>query len=133
MIETGPEIHIVDDDESVRNALERLIRSAGFRVRTFVSAEDFLQNREHAVPGCLLLDVRMPGRSGLELQDELAASGVNVPIVFITAHDDDEARSRALRGGAVAFFQKPFEDQALLDVIHKALTGHGQNQRHGTV
>jgi len=121
MIKTGAVVFVVDDDESVRKALKRLIKSAGFEVEAFASAEDFLNCGHRDVPGCLILDVRMPGLSGLELQSELAASGSKMPVIFITARDDEQARLQAMRAGAVAFLQKPFDDQALLGAIHVAI------------
>lgn len=128
MTETSPVIFVLDDDESVRTALKRLIRSAGLNVETFCSAEDFLNYSRHDAPGCLILDVWMPGMSGLDLQDELAASDFKMPIIFITAHDDEDARSQAMKAGALAFLQKPFEDQDLLDAIHKATNRNGSKE-----
>ena len=116
-----PVVFIVDDDESVCRALKRLMKSVGLDVRVFTSAKDFLDQGCQNVPGCLILDVRMPGIDGLELQEKLRASGSQMPIIFITAHEDDKARERATRMGAVAFIQKPFEDQVLLDAIYSAL------------
>jgi FixJ family two-component response regulator len=113
-------ISIVDDDQSVRQSLASLLRSVGFAVRAFGSAEDFLKAGQPGATGCLLLDLRMPGMSGLELQ--LAAAGVRVPSVFLTAHGDEEARARALRAGAVAFLTKPFSENALLDAVRVALS-----------
>jgi FixJ family two-component response regulator len=115
-------ISIVDDDQSVRQSLASLLRSVGFAVRAFGSAEDFLKAGQPGATGCLLLDLRMPGMSGLELQQQLAAAGVRVPIVFLTAHGDEEARARALRAGAVAFLTKPFSENALLDAVRVALS-----------
>lgn len=117
----SPVISIVDDDESVRQSLTSLLRSVGFRVRAFASAEEFLKSGQPDATGCLLLDVRMPGMSGLELQRHLAAADVRVPIVFLTAQGDREVRARALRAGAVAFLVKPFSEKALLDAIQAAL------------
>ncbi len=116
-----PVVFVVDDDESVRRSLKRLMKSVGFDVRVFTSAKDFLEQGCQNVPGCLILDVRMPGIDGLELQEKLRASGSQMPIIFITAHEDDKAQERATRMGAVAFLQKPFEDQVLLDAIYSAL------------
>ena len=115
-----PKVLVVDDDASVRVALRRLIRSAGFAVETFASAEDLLETWPSDTSGCLIVDVQMPGLSGLELQTELAALGSTVPIIFITAHDDPNARSRALNGGAADFFEKPFDDEELIAAIHAA-------------
>ena len=114
-------ISIVDDDESVREALKSLLKSAGFQVESFASAEEFLNSGQLPDTACLILDVRMPGMSGVELQDRLTASHRGLPIVFISAHADDEARARALENGAVGFLQKPFSDEALLDAIDAAV------------
>ena len=116
-----PKVLVVDDDASVRVALRRLIRSAGFAVETFASAEDLLETWPSDTSGCLIVDVQMPGLSGLELQTKLAASGSTVPIIFITAHDDPNVRSRALNGGATDFLEKPFDDEELIAAIHTAL------------
>src|SRR4051812_9417092 len=101
-------IAVVDDDEAIREATESLIRSVGFRAVVFPSAEDFLRSSHLQDTACLIVDVRMPGMSGLELQRQLAAANYSMPIIFITAHGDEEARARALRAGAVAFLDKPF-------------------------
>lgn len=114
-------IFVVDDDESVRKALKRLIKSAGFRVETFALAREFLHYAHRESPGVLVLDVRMPGMSGLELQKQLVASGSKTPIIFITAHEDIQAHTLAMEAGAVAFLQKPFDDQKLFDAIYLAL------------
>ena len=121
MSRTGKTIVIIDDDASVRRALRRLVRSAGLNVETFGSADEFLLSTEQQVPGCLILDVHLPGLSGLELQQRLKAEGCCVPIVFITAYGDDQMCERALRAGALAFLHKPFEDQALLDAVDRAV------------
>jgi two-component system response regulator FixJ len=118
---TMPIVFIVDDDESVRRALERLLRSGGFEVRVFASAEDFLNQDSQDIHGCLVLDVRMPSMDGLKLQDRLRLSGSQIPVVFITAHDDAIAREQAMKAGAVAFIQKPFDDQVLLDAVYSGL------------
>jgi FixJ family two-component response regulator len=120
MSRTERTIVIIDDDESVRKALRRLVRSAGWRVVTFATAEEFLAAPEQPAPAGLILDVHLPGLSGLELQQRLTAAGRSIPIVFITAYADEPTRAEALRGGAVAFLAKPFEDQALLDAIKQA-------------
>jgi FixJ family two-component response regulator len=124
---TGSTVAVVDDDESVRKALRRLLRSLGLDVETFATAEDFLTSLEHHSPACLLLDVRMPGMSGLELQEHLASAGRRIPIVFITAHEDEQARLQALAGGATDFLQKPFDEQALRDAVAKALEHNGES------
>jgi len=117
----APLISIVDDDESVREALKSLIDSVGFRAELFSSGEEFLNSTYVSETACLITDVRMPGMSGLDLQDRLNAAHSSVPIVFISAHDDKEARARGLRGGAIAFLQKPFSEDSLLGAITDCL------------
>ena len=117
----APLISIVDDDDSLRNSLNNLIRSVGFRVQGFPSAEAFLNSSELHDTACLILDVRMPGMSGLDLQRQLVAANSPIPIVFITSHGDDDARARALAAGAVDFLYKPFREEALLKAIDSAL------------
>ena len=116
-----PLISVVDDDDSVRESLRGLIRSVGFAVKVFASAEEFLNSDHLRNTHCLILDVRMPGMNGLELQRQLAASDRKIPIIFITAHGDEEVRSRALNGGAVDYLLKPFSEEALLNAIDAAL------------
>jgi FixJ family two-component response regulator len=114
-------ISIVDDDDSVRESLSGLIRSVGFGALVFASAEEFLNSNHLSDTDCLILDVRMPGMNGLELQRRLAASHTSIPVIFITAHGDEEARVRALNGGAVEYLLKPFSEEALLKAIDTAL------------
>jgi len=114
-------ISIVDDDESIREAIQSLLGSVGFKAKTFASAEQFLQSDQIENTACLILDVRMPGMSGLELQRRLMATQCHIPIVFVTAHGDEEVRSRALQEGAVEFLLKPFSEEALLNAIQAAL------------
>ena len=121
MSRTRQTVFLVDDDGSVRKALRRLIRSTGLDVTTFATAEEFLQAAPAPAPGCLVLDVHLPGLSGLDLQRRLTAEGRGFPVVFITAYGEGSAREQALRAGAVAFLQKPIEGQALLDAIGRAL------------
>jgi FixJ family two-component response regulator len=116
-----PLISVVDDDDSVRESLSGLIRSVGFGVRVFASAEEFLTSDRLADTDCLILDVRMPGMNGLELQRRLATNHLVIPIIFITAHGDEETRVRALNGGAVEYLLKPFSEEALLNAIDAAL------------
>jgi FixJ family two-component response regulator len=116
-----PLIAVVDDDESVRESLSGLIRSVGFGAMVFASAEAFLSSNRLLDTDCLILDVRMPGMNGLELQRRLAASHKSIPVIFITAHDDEEARVRALNGGAVEYLLKPFSEEALMKAIDMAL------------
>jgi len=126
MLEDDPIVFIVDDDDSVRKALTRLIKSVDLNVETFASADDFLQRESHKGPACLVLDIRMPGLSGLDLQDELVAAGRTVPIIFISAHGNIPLSVRAMKAGAVDFIEKPFEDQTLLDAIYQSLKKDGQ-------
>jgi FixJ family two-component response regulator len=117
----APLISIVDDDESFRNSLNNLIRSVGFYAQGFSSAEAFLNSSQRHDTACLILDVRMPGMSGLDLQRQLVAAHSRIPIVFITSHGDDDARARALEAGAVDFLYKPFREEALLKAIDLAI------------
>lgn len=117
----APLISIVDDDESLRVALDSLIRSAGFRAQGFPSAEAFLSSAHAHDTACLILDVRMPGMSGLDLQRRIVAANWQIPIIFITSHADDGARARALEAGAVGFLYKPFRDDELLNAMEEAL------------
>jgi FixJ family two-component response regulator len=116
-----PRIAVVDDDESMREAIRSLLRSAGFNAETFASAEDFWQSDSRQGTACLVLDVRMPRMSGFELQDHLAAAHCPIPLIFVTAHSDEEGRARALRAGAIAFLDKPFSDEVLLEALSRAL------------
>jgi FixJ family two-component response regulator len=116
-----PSISVVDDDDSIRESLRGLIRSIGFSANVFASAEEFLNSDQLHNTSCLILDVRMPGMNGMELQRHLTVNGCEVPVIFITAHGDEEARSRALRDGAIAYLFKPFSEDALLSAVHTAL------------
>jgi FixJ family two-component response regulator len=116
-----PLIAIVDDDDSLRKSLDNLLRSVGFRTQGFSSAEAFLSSQHVHDTACLILDVRMPGMSGLELQRQLVATNWRIPIIFVTAHVDDDARAQALAAGAVDFLYKPFREEALLNAIETAL------------
>jgi FixJ family two-component response regulator len=116
-----PLISIVDDDDAVRNSLDDLIRSIGFRTQGFPSAEAFLSSNHARDTACLILDVRMPGMNGIDLQRQIVAANWPIPIVFITSHADDDARARALQAGAVAFLYKPFREEELLNAIDAAL------------
>jgi FixJ family two-component response regulator len=117
-----PFISIIDDDESVREALWGLVRSVGFAVSTFASAEEFLNSGHFGNADCLILDVCMPGMGGIELQRQLVAGRHDVPVIFITAHEDEGVRTRALKGGAEAFLIKPFSEESLLGAIEAALS-----------
>jgi FixJ family two-component response regulator len=114
-------VFIVDDDPSVRRSSERLIRSAGLKVQTFASAKEFLKNARFEGPACLVLDVRMPGLSGIDLQRELTQAGIHIPIIFITGHGDIPMSVRAMKAGAVEFLTKPFRSRSLLDAVHAAI------------
>jgi len=116
-----PEIYIVDDDDSVRRAMKRLIRSAGMEARTFASAQEFLDFEFINRDACMIVDIKLQGMSGLELQEELRAKGSNLPVIFITGFDSPETRDQAKKAGAVGYFRKPIDDQALLDSIEWAL------------
>jgi len=114
-------VFVIDDDESIREALKSLIRSVGLGVETFASAHEFLQSSRPDVPACLILDIRMPGLSGLDLQRDLAEANIHIPIIFITGHGDIPMSVRAMKAGAIEFLTKPFRDQDLLDAIQQAL------------
>jgi FixJ family two-component response regulator len=114
-------VFVVDDDVSVREALESLVRSAGFEVETFASAQGFLDHRKADKPSCLVLDVRLPGLSGLDLQKRIIEANREIPIIFITGHGDVPTSVRAMKAGAVEFLTKPFSDQDLLDAIGQAI------------
>jgi FixJ family two-component response regulator len=122
-------VFVVDDDEAVRDSLALLLRSVELAVATFSSANEFLDSYDPAAPGCLILDVRLPGMSGLELQQRLADDGADLPIVFITGHGDVPMAVRAMRRGAVDFLQKPFSDQELLDRVQQALAEQSQRRQ----
>jgi FixJ family two-component response regulator len=116
-----PLISIIDDDDALRSSLENLIRSVGWQAQAFSSAEAFLRSNQMHETCCLILDVRMPGMSGLELQRHLVVANSHTPIIFITAHEDDDRRRQALEAGAVAFLHKPFYEDELLNAINAAL------------
>jgi FixJ family two-component response regulator len=121
VIPTAPMVFIVDDDPSVREALSSLIRSVGLRAQTFGSAQEFLRHTRPDTPSCLVLDVRLEGLSGLDLQRELRDTGERFPIIFITGHGDIPMSVRAMKAGAIEFLSKPFRDQDLLDAIAQGL------------
>jgi FixJ family two-component response regulator len=116
-----PIVFVVDDDQSVRTALTNLLRSVGLRVEAFGSAPEFLQRALPDVPSCLVLDIRLPGRSGLDFQSELAKANIHVPIIFMTGHGDIPMTVRAMKAGAVDFLAKPFRDQDMLDAVTTAI------------
>ena len=121
MGEAESKVFIIDDDPLYRESSERLVRSVGFSVQSFESASDFLASRRPDVPSCLILDVRLPGLSGLDLQQELAEAGVHIPIIFVTGYGDIPMSVQAMKAGAVEFLEKPFRDQVLLDAIRQAI------------
>ena len=114
-------VFIIDDDESLRAALKRLFQSVGLRTEVFASAPEFLQNKSPDVPSCIVLDVRMPGLSGLDLQAELDNANIHIPIIFMTGHGDIPMTVRAMKAGAVEFLTKPFRDQDILDAVRLGL------------
>jgi FixJ family two-component response regulator len=118
-------VAVIDDDEAFRAALQRLLKSAGFSVRSFASAEDFLDSGQQHETGCLIADIRMPGMSGLDLQAKLNAEQCPIPTIFITAHGDETLRLQAMRGGAVTFLAKPFDGAILLESVRVALEREG--------
>jgi FixJ family two-component response regulator len=113
-------VYIIDDDESIRKALKRLLRSAGYQAQTFASAEDFLDSTSARGQGCLILDIRLPGITGLDLQEKLASGEAKYQVIFITAHDNPQWQERARKAGAVAYLKKPFNEHSLLDAIRCA-------------
>ncbi len=119
--EEQPTVFVIDDDRSIREAIKSLVRSVGLRAEAFGSAQDFLRQKPPDTPSCLVLDVRLPGLSGLDFQRELAQANIRIPIIFITGHGDIPMTVRAMKAGAVEFLTKPFRDQDLLDAIQQAL------------
>ncbi len=122
-------VFVVDDDPGVRQMIARMVRSVGLQAEMYASVEEFLQRHEDSRLGCLVLDIRMPGESGLALQERLLAKGAVIPIVFITGHGSIRAGVQAMKHGAIDFLEKPFDDQALLDAIHKALAYAAERRR----
>ena len=126
MTDSEATVFVVDDNPSVRRSLKRLIRSAGFTVESFASAQEFLTGPRPDIAGCLVLDIHMPRVSGLDLQDELAAAAVNLPIIFLTGYGTVPASVRAMKAGAVDFLEKPVDDRALVAAIHQAVERNRQ-------
>ena len=114
-------VFVIDDDQSVRAAIQRLLGAVGIRVEAFASGREFLESKLPDMPSCVVLDVRLPGRSGLDLQREMTETGIHVPIIFITGHGDIPMSVQAMKAGAVEFLTKPFRDQDLLDAIGQAI------------
>ncbi len=125
MTTTEPTVFVIDDDKAIRSAIKNLLESVGLRVEAFSSPREFLKTEHKGKPGCLVLDVRLPGASGLDFQHELATADIKVPVIFITGHGDIPMSVQAMKAGAVDFLTKPFRDQDLLDAIQKAI---GQDQ-----
>src|SRR5438094_10148245 len=121
MSNVAPVVFVVDDDPSVRRAIQRLVESVGLQVELFGSAQEFLRSERPDAPSCLVLDIRLPGISGLDFQRQLAEANIHIPIIFITAHGDIPMTVRAMKAGAVEFLTKPFRDQDLLDAIRNAI------------
>jgi FixJ family two-component response regulator len=126
-------VFVIDDDPSMRGALEDLVGSVGLQVRPFASPQDFLQSKLPDAPSCLVLDVRLPGMSGLAFQKELVRLGVGLPVIFITGHGDIPMSVRAMKAGAVEFLTKPFHDQELLDAIHTAIERDKERRREAVL
>lgn len=124
-----PTVFVIDDDRAVRDSLSWLIESIDLKVEAFATAQAFLESCEPARPGCLVLDVRMPGMSGLDLQDQLGPNGITLPVIIITGHADVPMAIRAMKAGAFEFVEKPFNDQTLLDRIQDAIR-HDADKRH---
>ena len=129
MNEVGPIVFVVDDDPSVREGLDSLFRSIKLAVQTFGTAEEFLRFKRPDAPGCIVLDVRLPGLNGLDFQDELVESNVDLPVVFITGHGDVTMSVRAIKAGAVDFLMKPFRHQDLIDAIYSAIERHRMRRK----
>lgn len=127
----APIVYVVDDDPSVRAALEDLLASMGLQVRAFASTQAFLEHALEDAPACLVLDVRMPGQSGLEFHRTMSSHGLQLPVVFITGHGDIAMGVNAIKDGAIEFLTKPFRDQELLDAIHKGIEIDRQRRRDG--
>jgi len=123
-------VFVVDDDQAMRNSLKWLIESVGVQVESFASADEFLVQYQPGRHGCLVLDVRMPGMSGLDLQEQLAQQNINIPVVIITGHGDVPMAVRAMKSGAIDFIEKPFNDEVLLDAIRRALAFGEQQRSH---
>src|SRR3984885_12508732 len=121
-------VYVVDDDASLRGAIDSLLRSAGWRVQTFLTAQDFLDSKPQDRHACLVLDVALPGLSGLDLQSELIKNKIQIPVIFITGHADVPTSVRAMKSGAVEFLTKPFDDGELLEAIQQAIENDGPNR-----
>src|SRR5271166_4381405 len=131
MSDTVAMVYVVDDDASAREGVARLIRSAGLRTKTFASGEEFLAAARPALPSCLVLDVNLPGLSGLDVQKELIKSGAQIPVIFLTGHGDISMTVSAVKAGAVDFLTKPFDDEALLAAIRQTLAIDRKEETRG--
>ena len=127
MIKTGKVVYVIDDDESVRKSFARLLRSEGLECQTFSSPEEFLSNSRQEKNACIVADIRMPGSTGLDLAEKLNSSGMRIPLIVVTASDESQIREYAHGLGAIAFFRKPVDDQALLDAVLWAIAKRKQN------
>jgi FixJ family two-component response regulator len=130
MTEPAPTVHVVDDDEAVRDSLRWLICSVNLKVETYASAAEFLDNYREGDAGCLVTDVRMPGQSGLDLQKEMKARAIRLPVIIVTGHGDVDMAVRAMKEGAFDFVEKPFNDQDLLDTIQKAVARGVEDEKN---
>lgn len=126
-----PTVYVVDDDRAVRGAISRLLKTVGLQTKTFDSAQGFLDSYDRDCPGCLVLDVRMPGMSGLDLQETLSAEKISIPVIIITGHADVPMAVRTMKMGAVNFIEKPFSDQLLLDSIQQAIAKDAESRQVG--
>jgi FixJ family two-component response regulator len=134
MTEPQPLVFVIDDDASTRETLSSLIRSVGLQVELFGSAQEFLKSKRPDAPSCLVLDIRLPGISGLDFQRKLADSNISIPVIFITGHGDIQMSVRAMKAGAIEFLTKPFRAQDLLDAIHAALEkDRGRRERDAEI
>jgi FixJ family two-component response regulator len=133
MTEEHPVVFLIDDDPSVRDALKSLLRSVGLEVQAFGSAQEFLRAKRPDAPACLVLDVRLPGPSGLDFQRDMAESNIPLPIIFITGHGDIPMSVKAMKAGAVEFLTKPFRDQELLDAIHQGIEQDRVRRRESAI
>ena len=132
MNETAPIVYVVDDEPAVSISLKRLLRSVGLEARTYASAQEFLRSERPDAPGCLILDVRLPGLSGLDLQQELTAEKIDLPVIFITGHGDIPMSVRAMKAGAVEFLTKPFREQDLLEAIQRGIEQNRVTRMHNS-
>lgn len=129
MSDVEPTVHVIDDDEAIRQSVSFLLRKAGYRVETYASGTIFLKSVSRATTGCILLDVRMPDIDGLEVQTRLAETGIALPIIMLTGHGDVALAVRAIKAGAIEFLEKPFERASLLEAIDQALAQSSRNDR----